>query len=83
VTNTVREQKIRSVNWSRLQNKLFNSPNLPYIKWSILQNVVEQLNNYYDGHGRFPNEYTELVETPEPNGTVPYSPDKEGLPDSQ
>ena len=37
---------------------------------------MKQLNNYYDDHGRFPSEYTELISTPEPNGTLPYAPDK-------
>jgi putative transposase len=76
VTNTVREQKIRAVGWGRLRNKLSNDPNSPYIEWSVLENVVEQLNNYYDTHGQFPENYTELVKTPEPNGTLPYAPDK-------
>jgi IS605 OrfB family transposase len=76
VTNTVREQKIRAVGWSKLRNKLFNDPNPPYIQWGVLENVVEQLNNYYDIHGKFPDKYTNLVETPEPNGTLPYAPDK-------
>jgi IS605 OrfB family transposase len=75
VTNTVREQKIRAVGWSRLRNKLFNDPNSPYIEWSVLKDVVEQLNNYYDTHGRLPDNYTDLVKTPEPNGTLPYAPD--------
>ena len=75
-TNTVREQKIRAVGWSRLRDKLFNDPNSPYIEWSVIESVVEQLNNYYDTHGQFPENYTELVKTPEPNGTLPYAPDK-------
>lgn len=31
---------------------------------------------YYDQHGRVPDSYTELVGCPEPNGTLPYAPDK-------
>jgi putative transposase len=42
----------------------------------VTDTVAEQLNTYYDQHGRFPETYTELVETPEPNGTLPYAPDK-------
>jgi hypothetical protein len=76
VINTVRERKVRAVGWSRLRNKLFNNPNSFYIEWSVLEDVVEQLNNYYDIHGKFPDKYTNLVETPEPNGTLPYAPDK-------
>ena len=76
VINTVREQKIRAVGWGRLRNKLFSDPNSPYIEWSVLENVVEQLNNYYNTHGKFPDSYTKLVKTPEPNGTLPYAPDK-------
>jgi IS605 OrfB family transposase len=41
----------------------------------VLESVVEQLNTFYNRHGRFPDTYTELVETPEPNGTLPYAPD--------
>jgi putative transposase len=54
VTSTVREQKIRAVGWGRLRDELFNNPNSPYIEWSVLENIVKQLNNYYDTHGRFP-----------------------------
>ena len=68
------EQKIRSVDWARLRHELFDRDD--YIEWSILENVVEQLNNYYDTHGQFPDRYTELVSTPRPNGTLPYAPDK-------
>jgi len=46
-----------------------------YIEWKLVKNVVEQLNNYYDTHGRFPDKYTGLVECPEPNGTLCYMPD--------
>lgn len=42
----------------------------------MLESVVDQLNTCYDQYGRFPETYTELVETPEPNGTLPYAPDK-------
>lgn len=50
--------------------------NSPYIEWGVLENVVEQLNTFYDRYGCFPDTYTELVGTPEPNGTLPYAPDK-------
>ena len=75
VTDTVAERKIRRIGWHRLRQRLFDE-DTPYIEWRILESVVEQLNNYYDRHGRFPEEYTELVKTPEPNGTLPYAPDK-------
>lgn len=47
----------------------------PYIEWRVLENVVEQLNTFYDQHGCFPGMYTELIGTPEPNGTLLYAPD--------
>jgi hypothetical protein len=53
---------------------LFTEESL-YIQWGILESVVEQLNNHYDTHGNFPDSYTDLVATPEPNGTLPYAPD--------
>ena len=75
VTNTVAERKIRRIGWQRLRTRLYDEES-PYIEWRVLESVVEQLNGYYDTHGRFPETYTELVETPEPNGTLPYAPDK-------
>ncbi len=76
VTSVVKERKIRGVGWRKIRTKLFEDDNSPYIEWNILQDVVEQLNNYYDKYGVFPDRYTELVKTPEPNGTLPYAPDK-------
>ena len=75
VTNTVAERKITRIGWHRLRNRLFDGDS-PYIEWSILEAVVAQLNDYYDTHGRFPDSYTELVDCPDPNGTLPYAPDK-------
>ena len=75
VTNTVVERKIRRIGWQRLRARLYDEDS-PYIEWRVLESVVEQLNTYYDTHGRFPETYTELGEIPEPNGTLPYAPDK-------
>ena len=75
VTDTVAERKIRRIGWHRLRTRLYDEDSA-YIEWRVLESVVEQLNTYYDIHGRFPETYTELVKTPEPNGTLPYAPDK-------
>lgn len=75
VLDTVTDRKIKRIGWKRLRTRLFED-NTPYIEWRVLESVVEQLNQYYDQHGRFPETYTELVQTPEPNGTLPYAPDK-------
>jgi IS605 OrfB family transposase len=75
VTEIVPEQKIQRIGWQRLRSRLFDEDS-PYIEWAVLKSVVEQLNDYYDTHGRFPGTYTELVDCPEPNGTLPYAPDK-------
>ncbi|PSP31320.1 transposase [Halobacteriales archaeon QH_10_67_22] len=75
VTEIVPEQKIQRIGWQRLRSRLFDEDS-PYIEWAVLESVVEQLNDYYDTHGRFPDTYTELVKTPTPNGTLPYAPDK-------
>jgi putative transposase len=75
VRETVADQKIRRIGWQRLRTRLFEEDS-PYIEWRVLDSVVDQLNDYYDQHGQCPQEYTELVETPEPNGTLPYAPDK-------
>ena len=75
VTDTVCKRKIRRIGWQRLRTRLYDEDS-PYIEWRVLESVVEQFNTYYDAHGRLPETYTELVETPEPNGTLPYAPDK-------
>ena len=74
VTDTVAERKVKRIGWHRLRARLFDDDS-PYIEWGVLESVVEQLNNYYDRHGCFPDSYTDLVNCPEPNGTLPYAPD--------
>jgi putative transposase len=76
VLDTVDEGPIRSVGWARLRHELFENPESPYVKWGVLETVVGKLNNHYRTHGRFPSTYTDLVACPEPNGTLPYAPDK-------
>lgn len=71
---TVAERKIGRIGWEVLRDWLFDE-DTPYIEWRVLESVVEQLNSFFDRHGRFPDQYTELVGTPEPNGTLPYAPD--------
>ena len=75
VIDTVAERKIKRIGWHRLRNRLFDEDS-PYIEWGVLESVVEQLNDYYDTHGRFPGTYTDLVDCPDPNGTLTYAPDK-------
>ena len=75
IIDTVAERKIRRIGWQRIRTRLYDEET-PYIPWSVIEECVEKLNRYYDRHGHFPKEYTELVETPQPNGTLPYAPDK-------
>lgn len=75
ITDAVTERKIRGIGWQRIRTQLYDD-DTPYIPWQVIENCVEKLNRYYDRHGRFPEEYTTLVDCPEPNGTVPYAPDK-------
>ena len=76
VTDTLPEKKIRRIGRQRLRTRLFDDDDSPYIEWRVLESVVDQLNDYYDQHGRFPDAYTELMDCPESNGTLPYAPDK-------
>jgi IS605 OrfB family transposase len=75
LTDTVTERKIRRIGWQRLRTRLFEDDS-PYVPWRVLEAVVEKCNRYYDRHGQFPQTYTELVDVPDPNGTLPYAPDK-------
>jgi IS605 OrfB family transposase len=76
VTDTVSERKIQRIGWQRIRTRLFDDDNSPYIEWRVLESIVDQLNSYYNTHGRFPESYTDLADCPEPNGTLPYAPDK-------
>jgi putative transposase len=76
VRNTVTKGPIRSVGWARLRHELFENDDSPYVNWGVLESVVEQLNKHYQTHGRFPTAYTALITCPQPNGTLPYAPDK-------
>lgn len=71
----MKEGKIRRIGWRRLRDALFNDES-PYVEWRVLEHVVDTLNEYFDTHGRFPDAYTDLVACPEPNGTIPFAPDK-------
>lgn len=78
IVDTVEERKIRRVGWQQLRSRLFDSGDSPYIQWSNIETVVEQLNNHYDLNGRFPEAYTDLVDCPQPDDTIPFGPDSRG-----
>jgi IS605 OrfB family transposase len=75
ITSVVGERKIKRIGWQRIRTQLFDNES-PYISWAVVEECVEKLNRYYTRYGRFPENYAELVTTPEPNGTLPYAPDK-------
>lgn len=75
VTNTVEERKIRRIGWRRIRDAVFDEHS-PFVNWSAIETVVEKLNACYDTHWRFPDEYSTLVSTPQPNGTISFAPDK-------
>ncbi len=77
ITDTVKERKIRAIGYRRLREKIFNELD-EYVSWSVVSNVVDKLNNYYDTHGEFPDEYLDLVGMPDPNGTTLAGPDSRG-----
>lgn len=74
VIDTVEERTITAISWEELRDRLF-SEDSPYVQWEILESVVEQLNNYYDCRGVFPDCYTDLVDAPELSRTLPYASD--------
>jgi putative transposase len=75
ITNTVKERKIKSIGFQRLRKETFDNQT-EYIPWGVVQNVSQQINNYYDEHGNFPTSYLELVSLPNPNGTLSYASDE-------
>lgn len=75
--NTLSPQLIHEQQWDTIRDKLL-AKDTPFIKWSHVQNVVEMLNTHYRVQGNWPDTYTELIATPNPNGTTPLSPDGRG-----
>jgi len=75
ILQTCKENLIKRVGMGKLRQKVFKDDSDTYVNWNSVQQCVDKLNQYYKKHGEFPKKYTELVNTPRPNGTLPFSPD--------
>ena len=68
------EHKIRRIHTRRIKEQLWDSEE--YIKSEYVDLLIDQLNSYYDKHGRFPESYFEMQDCPSySKGVLPYSAD--------
>jgi len=66
--------KIRRIHRRRIKEELWD--NGEYLSDGYIDVLIDQLNTYYDRHGRYPDTYFELQDPPEySNGALPYSAD--------
>jgi putative transposase len=68
------DHKIRRIHTRRIKDRLWDSEE--YLKSGYVDLLIEQLNSYYDRHGRYPESYFDLQECPSySKGVLPYSAD--------
>ncbi len=66
--------KIRRIHTRRIKHQLWDSKE--YIKSEYVDLLINQLNSYYDKHGKFPKSYFDIQECPKySKGVLPYSAD--------
>ena len=66
--------KIRRIHRRRTKEELWDDGE--YLSSGYVDVLIDQLNTYYDRHGRYPESYFELQDPPEySNGVLPYSAD--------
>ncbi|WP_458185860.1 zinc ribbon domain-containing protein [Haladaptatus sp. NG-WS-4] len=68
------DHKIRRIHTRRIKERLWDSEE--YISSGYVDLLIDQLNSYYDRHGRFPKSYFEMQNCPSySKGVLPYSAD--------
>lgn len=68
------DHKIRRIHTRRIKEQLWDSEG--YLKSGYVDLLIDQLNAYYDEHGRYPESYFDLQECPSySKGVLPYSAD--------
>ena len=66
--------KINRIHRRHIKEKLWDDGE--YLSSGYVDVLIDQLNSYYDRHGRYPDSYFELQDPPEySNGALPYSAD--------
>lgn len=66
--------KIRRIHRRRIKEELWDDGD--YLSSGYVDILLDQLNNYYDRHGEFPETYFDMQNCPEySNGVLPYSAD--------
>jgi len=74
IQSVLPDHKIRRVHTCRIKDQIWDSE--AYIKSGYVDLLIDQLNSYYDCHGRFPESYFEMQDCPSySKGVLPYSAD--------
>lgn len=74
IKHVLPDHKIRRIHRRRIKKTLWDDGE--YLSSGYLDILLDQLNGYYDRHGRYPDSYFDLQDPPEySDGTLPYSAD--------
>ena len=74
IQGVLRDHKIRRIHTRRIKEQLWNAEE--HIKSGYVDLLIDQLNSYYDKHGRFPDLYFDMQDCPSySKGVLPYSAD--------
>jgi IS605 OrfB family transposase len=74
IQSVLPDHKVRRIHTRRIKEQLWDSEE--YIKSGYVDLLIDQLNSYYNKHGRFPESYFGMQDCPSySNGVLPYSAD--------
>jgi len=74
IRDVLPDHKIRRIHRRRIKEKLWNDGD--YLSSGYVDDLVDQLNSYYDRHGTYPATYFEMQDCPEyGSGVLPFSAD--------
>jgi len=74
IQSVLPDHKIRRIHRRRIKERLWDDGD--YLSSGYVDILIDQLNSYYDRHGRYPDTYLEMQGCPEyNNGVLPFSAD--------
>ena len=74
IRDVLPDHKIRRIHRRHIKERLWDDGD--YLSSGYVDILIDQLNSYYDRHGRYPETYFEMQDCPEyDNGVLPFSAD--------
>ena len=74
IRDVLPDHKIRRIHRRRIKERLWNDGD--YLSSGYVDILIDQLNSYYDRHGRYPDTYFEMQDCPAyDSGVLPFSAD--------